>query len=337
MEHIVPLGLIHPPGHALPMDHILLLLPNGPGGKTKLKTDIRAPGIVRIFGIRSVIYKRDGVVESKIYSIAFTPCRELTFYFEAINDLSDSLHKEIELQKCEPNSQKEGNREFLFCEYLVDYVTKAGEIIGTAGGLNGSNTLDWGSYDMRVPKLPFLGRGDEGPNNAVFYTTCPLNYYSSSLKDQLYDKLSDPDGQKRTAEPRCGEIMQDKFGTIQGNWQTKKEFRKDGDTTWSPFMGIGHDNYNASKGIIGVAGTISNSGTINYEPEHNGTINRESSEVTADGKIYCYQNNRRSNDDTALSGRLLIQLLDPKTLKAEYQEKKCDEVFKFVSPTIYER
>ena len=330
LDRIVPLGLIHPPGHALPMDHMLLSVPSD----GRVKVDVKAPGTVHIFGVRQVTYKRDGAVEGKIYSIAFTPCKELTFYFEAMSTLSDSLQKIIQPQKCEPNSQKEGRREFEFCEYLVDFFVKGGEIIGTAGGVDSiSKSLDWGSYDIRIAKLPFIGRGDEGPNKAVFYTTCPLDYYSSPLKDQLYDKLT------RKVEPRCGEIMQDKAGTIQGNWQAKKEFMKDGSTSWSPFMGIGHNAHDPSIGVIGVAGTISDVGIIGFTPKHDGSINREPSEVTSDGKMYCYFHNQTPpwSGDPEFSGRILLQLIDDKTLKIEYQDKSCDESLNFISPTIYQR
>lgn len=333
LVQIAPIGLIHPPGHALPMDHMLLSLAADKEDNI-LKTGIKAPGKVHINKLRRITYKQDGEVQHDQYSMTFSSCRELIFYFEGLSNLSANLKKEAEKSTCIWSSQKEGNREFVFCEYLVDYVAEPGEIIGTGGEMEiGSKSLDWGSYDTRIPRHPFIGRGDEGPNGAVFYTACPLDYYSSPLKDQLYDKLT------RKVEPRCGEVMQDKLGTIQGNWQAKKEFRKAESTSWSPFLGIGHNAHDPSVGVIGVAGTISDVGIIGFNPKHDGKVNREPSEITADGQIYCYQHDATPpwSGDPELSGRIILQLIDARTLKIEYQEKSCDESLNFISPTIYER
>ena len=130
--------------------------------------------------------------------------------------------------------------------------------------------------------------------------------------------------------------MQDILGTIQGNWKAQNQPNPKSELT---LMGIVHNNIDPSIGIIGVAGVISNHGSIDFAPQHSGLTNREPSEVTANGEVYCYQSgsHKQVSSAPAIQGRILIQLIDGKTLKAEHQEKSCDEGLYFSSPTIYER
>lgn len=108
-------------------------------------------------------------------------------------------------------------------------------------------------------------------------------------------------------------------------------------------LSIVHFELEPPSGIIATSGTIvSSPGMLAFIPRHEGSINREPSEVK-DSNTYCFQHEDSESIVPAYSsvkpftGRMLIQLIDPKTLKAEYQEKKCNETFNFVSPTLYER
>ncbi|MBI2133622.1 hypothetical protein HYU11_02980 [Candidatus Woesearchaeota archaeon] len=201
--------------------------------------------------------------------------------------------------------------------------------VHTAGGPDYSGaTLDWGVYDFRIPKLGFLG--ETFPDKRTAYTACPIDYFPSPLKEELYEKFT------RTVPPRCGEVMQDLSGTIQGNWIVKDKRTSPTDDV---LLGIVHDNIDPSIGVVGIAGTLTNHGSIDFVPQHEGFINREPSEVRADGNIYCYQSgsHRQVSIAPPISGRILIQLADDISLKAEHQEKSCDESFYFYSPILYER
>ncbi len=333
VTRLIPLGHIGTPHHATPMDHMEYLLPPRDDGLSgdRMLTNIKAPGAVHIIGVRQTIKKLNGVIEDdKYYSIAFTPCKEILFYFEAMGSISDSLKWAVENAKNTERAESEtiGSRETILKEYRIDYRASPGEIIGTAGGPEYPGaTLDWGVYDFRIPKLGFLG---EQPDPRIAYTTCPIDYFLSPLKEQLYEKFD------RKSAPLCGEVMQDLAGTIQGNWiaQGKRNSASD-----DGLLGIVHDNIDPSIGVIGVAGTLTNHGSIDFTPEHSGFINREPSEVKADVNIYCYQSGSHKQVSSAIpiSGRILIQLLNNRTLKIEYQEKSCDESFNFISPTLYER
>lgn len=332
VTRLIPLGHIGTPHHAIPMDHMEYVLPRaGEDASPPILTDIKAPGAVHIIGVRQTIKKVNGViVDDKYYSIGFTPCKEVLFYFEAMGTISDALKQAVQNAKNTElvSGGMEGNQETVLKSYRVDYVTKPGEVIGTAGGPDYPGaTLDWGVYDFRIPKLGFLG---EQFDNRLQYTTCPIDYFPRSLKDQLYEKFD------RKVPPRCGEVMQDKTGTIQGNWKAEDQPALLNDLV---LMSIVHHNTDPSIGIIGVAGVIANHGSIDFTPEHGGFVNREPSEVKADGQIYCYQSgsHRQVSSASPISGRILLQLQNGRTMKIEHQEKSCNESFDFISPFIYER
>ncbi|MBI2451187.1 MAG: peptidoglycan-binding protein [Parcubacteria group bacterium] len=332
VNRLIPLGHIGTPHHAIPMDHMEYLLPQmGEGAGRPILTDIKAPGAVHIIGVRQTIKKVNGViVDDKYYSIGFTPCKEVLFYFEAMGTISDALKQAVQNAKNTElvASDMEGNQETVLKSYRIDYITKPGEIIGTAGGPDYPGaTLDWGVYDFRIPKLGFLG---EQFDNRLQYTTCPIDYFPSPLKEQLYEKFD------REVPPRCGEVMQDKAGTIQGNWKAQGQPDSLNDLI---LMGIVHNNTDPSIGVIGVAGVIANHGSIDFTPQYKGLVNREPSEVKADGQIYCYQSGSHQQVSSAkpISGRILMQLQNNQTLKIEHQEISCSENLIFNSPTVYKR
>lgn len=328
---IMPLGNINPSaGHVTPSDHtgVVLQRVNVPNSMETIKTDIQAPGNVHIFGVRKYFVKETGREE---YAIAFSPCKEFTAYYGHVNFISTKLKQALEQTKfvqCDPNSQAT-------CEYHLDYQAISGEVIGTAGG-PGANTagIDFGSFDLRTPELGFLNKDIQNyyitQKNKTLHTTCPYDYYPQPLKDKLYGKIP------RVVEPRCGEFMQDKAGTIQGNWQLK-DYIQQGSNDWDKYFSVIHDLFDSTIGIVAIGGRISTPGEFDFHPRHTGTINREPSEVTADGKIYCYQN-EISNRNGILSGHVILKLTDSEMLQVEYQAGICGLDNNFTSsPTVYQR
>ena len=111
---------------------------------------------------------------------------------------------------------------------------------------------------------------------------------------------------------------------------------------WGLILGIVHENFDPAVGVIGVGGTITDPGVLDFMPRSSGIINREPSEVTTDNRIYCYQSDNLSSkinyvNQQQIPGRILFQLVDTRTLKAEHQDGSCDSDFHFSSPTTYHR
>ncbi|MBI2595123.1 hypothetical protein HYW46_00110 [Candidatus Daviesbacteria bacterium] len=337
---IIPRGGISPLGHVLPSDHGGIMYPRAWGQNLYIEeTEIKAPGDGHIFRIERTLYSRNGKKEKEDYDIAFSPCREFVVYMGHVSTISKSLQKIIDLPKEYCDTHKENDLEYTFCTYpKVDYLTHSGEVIGIvkSDGIRVSG-MDFGAFDTRTAELKFLGNFyPEARKLQTLHNVCPWDYYSSPLKEQLFDKLA------AKSEPKCGSFMQDKDGTIAGNWQVKDYQHQSSDSgDWGQQFAVVHDHINPEIGIIAFGGMIHEPGMLGFEPTHTGVINREPTEVTADGKIYCYamgEGGSLSNQKSSIrSGKILIQLLGRTTLKAEFQQGSCDTIFKFNSPTIYER
>jgi hypothetical protein len=330
-DRIAPLGNIGPPGHTYPTDHLYMTLKrqNLPGGNVPtMAVQVLAPGDAHVIGVRATDYYTAGQLTRSDYVYAYQPCRELTFYNAHVLTLSGGLKAALAAAKkeCDPGSQKEGDQEFKTCTYHMDYQAKSGEELGTSGGRADLGAFDWGGFDLRTSRLGFLNKtldAKGGGTGQTTHTICPLDYYAEPLKSQLYNRLA-----PRSA-PRCGTVMQDLIGTIQGNWRLSTS------SDWAAQLAVVHDNYHPDQGVISVGGTITGTpGTVYFAPTHSGLVNREPSEVKADGQVYCYAATITSN--TPLGGRVLLQL-DGANLKAEHQDGGCIGTWAFGHPTAYIR
>lgn len=337
IQSIIPLGHLTPTGsHSTPMEHIELLLANNSQGQPT-EANIVSTAKVHIFAVRQSIYLNNGVIQtSNYYSLGYASCKDVIFYYEAMDGISGSLQAAIDSTKVKyVQTQTEGTREFKFTTYRINYVAQPGEVIGTIGGSNAyAATLEWGAYDTRIPKLAFLGNSAYGNQQLkvfIDHAVCPLDYYSGQLKQQLYAKLL------RKVAPRCGTNMQDLAGTIQGDWITHSHIAAD-NADWRSILSIVHDNINPSIGVIAIGGTITHPSTVDFTPTQNGSVNREPSQVKADGKVYCYQNNLPpTTNSPQTSGKVLVQLINLTSLKIENQQGRCNGNDAFLKPYTYNR
>ena len=72
--------------------------------------------------------------------------------------------------------------------------------------------------------------------------------------------------------------------------------------------------------------------------KESGHVNRRFADVTADGKIYCYQAEIPTfPQDPLPSGRIIVQLTGDTELKIEHQNGDCVGSYEFTDPTTYER
>jgi hypothetical protein len=334
LTQVTPLGNINAPfGHIFPSDHIGLTIPrlsNEPNNFATVATNIISPGAIRIYDIGKTSYYKNGQLTQADYSINFSLCRNLEFYFGHVQHISSALEQAISKVKGECQGQIQGEQSYPRCEYHIDYTATQGEILGTAGGPGTTVAgVDFGAVDKNKPRLSFVRQKDVPDTTA--YGQCPLNYFEKSLRDRLYDKLP------TKSEPRCGQIMQDRPGTLQGDWYLQN---KGSSRDWSTQFAMLHNNIDPTIGVVSIGGTIGPAGNFNFSPTHNGLVNREPSEVKSNGQVYCYYSDLSTGAMSGLgdtTGQVLLQLVDEKTLKAEHQDGNCGGHWSFSQPTSYSR
>lgn len=329
LDYILPLGNINPGGHSTPSDHLYFVITRTvPGSHVPDTVDVFAPGDMTIYSVGRQRQIANGKVVNEDYFISFALCKELTGSFGHVSDLAGPLSNNMDFTEC--NSYSGGTTNvYEQCRADVHIQVKAGEKIGTAGGKL-SAALDFWTIDERLPN-PRVANPNRQYN---LKATCAINYYPEDLRAKLSLFLGGGNRQ-RTIEPVCGEIFQDKPGTLQGNWYSGAADRNT-PADWNTLMAMVHDPIDPRHGIVSIGGVISEPGTFYYQPRHSGFLNREPSEVTADGNIYCYEPEAILGY-ASLPGHLLTQLIDGAHLKIEHRDGACDSSYKFFSPTTYER
>jgi hypothetical protein len=192
----------------------------------------------------------------------------------------------------------------------------------------------FGVYDSRINLTGFANPTRYRPDH--LHTACPMDYFTEPAKSMMYGFFGWWDGGRRTVEPICGTIMQDVVGTAQGSWFDAPP----GDTNMEnegKAISLIHDNRFGLLGELVIGGQVSQAGMVEFTTTHTGTINREPSEVTADGKIYCYENYDVEHVYTGLTGKFILQLVDANTLKIEHKDGSCTNSEVFTNPYTYQR
>jgi len=339
---ITPLGNLNPPGHTSPVDH------NYFSSGTDEKIPVYAPADGWITDLVVILAKdeKTGKYVDRWITLDIEICQGLKLTFanltEASSVLKDNWPKND--NGCKYGIKKDGH-DFTEgqCYFHSNIKVKAGDLLGYtqnearkdgtrsfpfeiwAANYNqpSPSNIDWSFYD----------------DDRYAHIMCTFDLYTGSLKKQYYDKLGGVDLKtngstliKRTIEPLCGTVNQNIVGTIQGmwfgeGWKNRKDKNNPEDSRQFSFL---HWNIDPTYAEIGNAGEITSgqSDQIMFLPKYSGTIDREPSEVKADGKVYCY--NFRG-------GKILTQLIDDRHLKLEYQSDPCEKLETFTKHYNYER
>ncbi len=356
---ITPLGNLNPPGHTSPVDH------NYFSTDSDEKISVYAPADAWVTSIISVAMDAGQGFEPYGYVIRLTICDGLVLDFANNTDISPQLKKEIANQRgdCKDSPKKDGHvgpeRQ---CYYKINYKVISGEEIGyvqrttrSEGGFDFPFEIWAANYNKPTPSnIDWSYYYDD----RYAHIMCIFDLYTGSLKQQFYAKLGGIDQKMtkdektgemiktaqtfkpRTIEPICGTVNQNIVGTIQGmwfgeGWKNRKDKDIPDDIQQFSFL---HWNIDPTYTEIGNAGEITDgqSGQIQFIANHSGTIDREPSEVKADGKVYCY-NYHVAEEGQQSSGKILTQLVDDRHLKLEYQSGNCETVETFTKPYNYER
>ncbi len=295
---ITPLGNFAPPSHTFPTRHMYFHVrrsdPNDPES-VPAKVPLVAPGKIRVTEIRSSTHLSEDPAYTD-YSIIFSSCQELTAYFNHVSSLSDKLMEAFNSSSGRCSEYETGGKRYRSCDKSMEIELSAGEILGPAGGIEGQNAFDLGATDYRINALAFANPARWG--NAMKHAACPLDYFSSEVKTELYSRVGTDVGyslEPRTVEPVCGQVEQDELGTAQGVWfveGTKDTYPED------QHLALAHDNFDPTRGVFSVGQAMQKSGlssnTYYFDPEEEGLVNRDFSDIKPDGEVYCFETKERS-------------------------------------------
>ena len=339
---ITPLGNLNPPGHTSPVDHNYF----SSGSNDPIPVYAPANGWITDL---TVILAKDEKTSKYIdrwITLDIEICQGLKLTFANLAEASSILKNNWPKNEngCKYNIKKDGH-DFTEgqCYFHSNIEVKAGDLLGYTQNetKNGSKTLPFeiwaANYNQPSPSNIDWSYYDD---NRYAHIMCTFDLYTGSLKQQFYSKLGgiDPKSNSgstfipRTIEPICGTVNQNIVGTIQGmwfgqGWKQRDDKNNPDDTKQVSFL---HWNIDPSYAEIGNAGEITGgqADQIQFVPKHIGTIDREPSEVKADGKIYCY-NFRK--------GKILTELVDERHLRLEFQPGSCQPNENLIKPYNYER
>lgn len=301
---ITPLGNLNPPEHTLPTEHMYLHL-------TSQGIPLRAPADIRITGISST---SNHETNEQDYSLEFSLCKDVHGYFIHLKKIEPELQEY--LLDCRGNVY--GGGKYEHCWTNISHDVTAGEVLGTVGNEMQTN-FDFGVYDYRTT-LDYAN--PPRYSGRSLHITCPIELFDDATKSEFYSKIS------RTADPKCGEVMQDVKDTLQGNWFFE-DVKIGQPSEWTQHLSFAHDNSDPSKAVISIGGVFTDASRWIFTPKDSGFVDREFRNVTSDGNIYCY--------DQGQPGRILLQLTSETELKIEQQEGSCAGSFAFNNPVVYNR
>jgi len=314
---ITPLGNLNPSSHTFPTDHIYVEVadPQHPERNTLDKAkSLIAPADMWILAIK-MSEQVGGVTD---WAMDFSPCKDVKGQFGHVGSISDKIKNEIDKVDGKCNEYETGGHKFKSCSYNnLKVKVAAGEKIGTAGSER-SGMLDIWMSDYREPQVKRANASRWSPDRN--YVSCFLDYLPTSQKNQYYNLLRGPNQGIRTKEPRCGTTEVDIAGTTQGVWFYKPESLINQE---DPHLALIFDNMETDKQVFSVgtsAGSAGLSSTVyRFTPKTSGNINRDFSQVTANGSVYCYDtiNNNVENKS------ILLTMPTPEKLRIQKYPTTC--------------
>lgn len=344
---LIPLGNINPPGHTSPVDHIYF------DTVYEGKIPLYSPADAWITNVTEILYQDDaGNYISSEFVLSYTLCKGLVLDLAGYTGISSRLRDEIDAAKSDcvygigkiGHDKVEGQ-----CYYDVNMAVKSGEEMGytQAEMKEGRLTLPlevWAA-NYNVPARADVN-WDFYNDDRYAHIICLFDLYSGDLKAQYYQKFGyydtkhkphqagrEPELIARKIEPICGQVNQDIPGTIQGMWFAGNPGEKNLEAQGKGLAFL-HNNIDPEIAEISIGGTIMDPLNVMFEPKQTGLIDREPSEVKADGQIYCYVTREGFGKAT---GKLLVQLVDDHHMKAENQSGNCNGTEAFISPVEYQR
>jgi hypothetical protein len=315
IKSITPLGNLGPPGHTFPTQHPHIHLGQH---ETSYSYPLYAPADVFI---TSVAWQENQTQDPIDHVIYFALCKDIIGYYNHVKVLSDEVNQIIENIECESFSSKSSGS---CTKVLLDKVEE-GTLLGQVGLKQGN--FDFGLIDQR-DRLDFI-KQERYPTRDQ-YLHCAFDYYKEPMKQQFYDLINRVDGS-------CGRVMQDIPNTLKGNW-----FHEDANleyvVDWNVYLAFVDHYEDPSIQVVSVAGIFTEPSLFKFIPKTSGEINREFSQVTADGNIYCYEGADVIRHFEAVPfGKILVEMIGDETLQIEYQTSSCTGSESFTNYAVYHR
>lgn len=287
---IVPLGLLSPPGHTFPAQHVYFHIAREGDSRDHSsptrEVPLRAPADATITRISTDEYLSSDPPTIE-YDVYFSPCREFEGYFFHVASLAPALAEAFgpPYDRCtEPQTKGQSFRK---CESALAITVSAGDVIGTTGGRHGQ--LDFGARDTRKPTESYA-RADRWRDD--IYLVCPFDHYPPALQEEFAGRMGG-ESLARTIEPVCGQVAQDVAGTAQGAWIEQASDRARPDDR---HLALAHDNVDPALGVFSIGTAAAqvglSVGVYYFDPVDEGTNNRRFAQVTP-GEVYCYDTERR--------------------------------------------
>lgn len=306
---LVPLGNLNPSGHTLPTDHVYFYLPFD-GGTAPDVVPVVLPGDGWITQIAASEHVSASPPFTD-YALTFQPCDEQILVFGHISSLDPALAAQL-TGDAPCDEYTTGGQAFRYCRYDLKIPVSAGDPLGTAGGNPGQYALDLGAFDLRGEALPFANlERILADNERLPYVVCPADLFAADVADALGARFSNHDGSVlRTAEPRCGSVMQDLPGTAQGIWinaASDELYPED------PHLSFVHDNVDPSVPVLSIGTAIPDLlGAHAFTAEASGVVNRDPADLSADGTVTCYAL-------PGVTGAVLAEMPSATELRVEHQ------------------
>jgi hypothetical protein len=341
IAYMLPLGNVNPPGHAAPADHWY------PATSYDGVIPLYAPANATI----TVVWRnREDLgnvthVFLDEYELRYRVCSGLTFDIGSYQGFSPQLQDALSklTPDCPSGNVSPEHPTVEQCSYPpMEFPVRAGEQVGWLKTTPAPGTLVGFDLHLEIWTANYNQPARTDVNWAYYnderyaHTICFSDLYTGTLKEEYEQTFGgiifDDQIVKRTIAPVCGQVNQDIVGTIQGFWFI-------GPPSNPGYGGLAfiHNNVDPTYGEVsiglGIAGN--NSGVITFQPTHSGTVNREPSEVRANGQLYCYSSALQA--PFAMPGKVLVQLIGDHQLKVEYQSGTCGASEAFQSPSFYQR
>lgn len=315
---ITPLGNPNPP-HVFPTDHIYFYLrrsspePVKRGGlPPAAEVPLYAPSDIEIFSINNKDYFDPPHTD---YLLEFAPCKEFSARFDHLASLSPAILQQFQPSNTQCQMSSPGGTKIKNCQNNVSIKLHAGDVIGTVGGPNGSNNLDFRAVDQRSPALTFANASRWSQDD--FHIVCPVDYFEKSLKN-LFNKRFGGFSGFRTVKPVCGKVAYDVASTAQGVW-----FAPGTTTTHpeDPHLALVPDNVDPTRQVISAGSSLGKSGLraqpYYFTPTTSGVVNRDFKDVKANNTVYCYETLGRSQEGSNSKVVIILQEMSVTTLRME--------------------
>jgi hypothetical protein len=306
----VPLGNLNPPGHTFPTDHQYIYV-NDPGSSApRREVAVVAPADLVITSARRQTITPGDVTD---YTLDYSLCAEVIGEFGHVLTIAPAILAQLGAidQRCTSYSPAPGSTASTCETNSVAIAVKAGDPLGTAGGpAPHSFGLDVSLWDTRVIPASFANPSRWQANSSGFdrfHAVPASDYFAEPARSQIAPRVGSFNGKvRRTALPAGGTLAVDVPGTAMGAWFNPTQ------PTYPEYMHLAIVPDNVDPGQIDISiGTLGgwNRGLVFFTPTSSGFVNRNPSQVTADGRIYCME--------APGAWVILMQLVDANTLRVD--------------------